>query len=216
MSNESDADIREYERELQDGQNIDYSIEKDPNEEEVVFEDEEELDRKLPKKERLIQTLERMRPYCADMVPTNNKLRKTKIKDLERLLARCLSVTSGLKMKDEFNEPETPKPTPGAAVTETVTNISSSRSGAETLYMANIGIISVIEQLSRQTKEYTGLEVAGWSDDVKRDKEQLVSILEAIYLENSEMVKTYMSPTSVWALYMLSSGATHIKPAKPT
>jgi hypothetical protein len=219
-------DVEEFEDRIlavaEEPRNIEYEVQKTVDTAEVEYNryNERKTGNRLPKKARLMESIEKFRGYLPELIPTPNKLKKTRIADLEKLLARCVATSAGLQMKKEYREEaETEAEVEegggeggggGAGI-----NINSKQTGARTLYMANLGLVSVIEQVSRQTCEYTGVIVEGWSDDIKNDKEQLMQILEGVYAENASIVQTYMSPTSVWALYMLSSGAGHLKGARP-
>lgn len=155
------------------------------------------------KKQALIDSIIEFRPYVND-IPTNNKLKKMKISALEVLLGRCLTQASGLpnKTAPPEGEPLIKNPSPPPT------------SGAEALFLANVGIASVLEQITKQTSEYTGVEIEGWSQDLKNDKENLINILEGVYREHADVCQAYLSPTSIYALYMLSSGAGHLRAKK--
>ena len=150
-------------------------------------------------------------------MPTKNKLKKTKVAALEKKLARLIATASGLSLKPEHADPisepafaSAPAPVSSGPV------LASAKGGAQTLYMATTGMVSVLENVSVQTEDYTGCRLEGWSDDLKKDKEQLMMILEGVYSENAEIVSTYMSASSVLGLYLLTSGAGHLKMKAPT
>lgn len=165
---------------------------------------------KVPRKASLITSIIEFRAYIPDL-PTTNQLKKMKVVALEKLLMDCVAQSSGLGLKGDAPAQPAAKtaPTEDAPI-----NLPRPTSGAEALYLANIGIASVIEQITKQTSDYTGVEIDGWSADLKEQKDTLVDLLDAVYQEHSEVCKTYLSPTSVYCMFMLSSGVSHMKPKK--
>lgn len=86
---------------------------------------------------------------------------------------------------------------------------ADAKMGAAFLFNINFAACKVAELASAnfKVKESTGIDISGLSEETEQNKEQLLAILEQIYIENAGVISPYISPINQYVGLMLMLGA---------
>lgn len=183
-----------------------------------------------PRKEKLTADIEKFRDVCGDIIPAGWKLKKTRVKDLEIILARCVAAAGGhsLRPNTEANPaPPSAPPSAVAGVAETIVAETTVRPSvasrldapglngntvAKTLCDMNILAMEVAEFGTQAAAPYTGgVIVSGAAAELRSRADELEDIIRRVYADNKEICDKYVSPTLAWASMMTAVALKNVK-----
>lgn len=153
-----------------------------------------------PRKQKLIDDIERFRGACPDLLPTPGKLKKTRISDLEIILARCVSEASGVPLKES-----TPNLSTESEATPTVASPGVTKLNDQTIVRAlariNIQAFELAEFASKVAAPHTGFAIEGGANELRSNSDELEQVIAAVYADHKEQLDQYVSPTiAYWSL----------------
>lgn len=153
------------------------------------------------KKNALIQSINNLfektgKPLCY----SQRELNKMRVSDLEKLLAQEVESVAKEKLLTLLPQEE-------QAAASVDSEKLSKGVGISTLYNLNKLIILAAEKTSEHYEESIGTSLKGWWSEIEQDKQQFREILSAIMEQHGNQLEQYMSPLSVYLMFMLMSGA---------
>ena len=157
-----------------------------------------------PRKADIVEAIEGYRSRYPETVPPPEMLRSAKVKDLKLLLAR-------IEKGDEHAAAQ-PEPTDMAGATQ---GPMSPEQYAQLMHFGMVQVAHVVEKVSHETSEYTGMEIKGASAQLQADGEQLRPLLTGVYLEHAKTIGPAMTPTALLSLYLLQLSTSHLQAVEP-
>lgn len=154
-----------------------------------------------PMKAQLIDQIEKFRDHVKVIIPGYHALKKMRNDQLERLLAQCVESSTGLKpqSQEDLSQPQQ------------MPQVNGDNFYGMQLFSANYALVRALEVISQNTSDFSGIEIEGWSDELKRQRDQLLPLLQSVWKEHSASLSTYMSPTGIWAMTMMCGALSHTK-----
>jgi len=151
--------------------------------------------KRKPKKYQLIE----------DILLLSNKLGINETEaELKKLRVSQLNQKLAILMETTINYVQTDIP-PEEQPAHPPVNLGDPDYGAQSLYQLNLVACYFTEKMSCRYTDKLGSNLQGWTDNIKQDKDQLISILRQIYLEHEDSIKDVISPLATWSMFMLSS-----------
>jgi hypothetical protein len=152
------------------------------------------------KKNALIQSINNLfektqKPMCY----SQRELNKMKVSDLEKLLAQEVEAVAKEKLLQLLPQEEQAD---AAGDKDKFTR----GVGISTLYNINKLVVLSAERLTEQYEDKIGTSLKGWWAEIESDKQQFREILSAIYEQHGEGINQYMSPLTVYLMFMVMSG----------
>jgi len=150
------------------------------------------------KKQALIDDITKLYDAMKKPCPMSlAKMKKTKNTELEELLARAVTESTKQVAEQKVVEKQVE-----------AKNEVNSTAAASALYALNKTIIVALEKTSMMFQDKIGTSLEGWSADVDLERKELERILLLIYLDNQEVLETYLSPACQWTIFMIRTAGT--------
>jgi hypothetical protein len=176
-----------------------------------------------PRKEKLIEDIEKFRNVCPEILQSNWKLKKTRIGDLEVILARCVSAASGhpLRPGTAASAPSAPPAAQTPAASGAVGPALDPRLNqpglngktiAGTMVDLNVLAMEVAEFGTQVAAPYTGgYVVEGAARELRAREKELEDIIRNVYADNKEICDKFVSPMLAWSSMMASVALRNVK-----
>lgn len=175
-----------------------------------------------PRKKKLLADIEQFRGACPDLLPAHWKLKKTKVADLEILLARCVSQASGHPLRPNTAASDPPgaerNVVAGAPALDPRLNAPglNGKTVAGTLTDLNILAMEMVEFGTSVASPYTdGFVVSGAAVELRTREQELEDIIRNVYADNKAICDKFVSPTLAWASLMTAVALKNVKKVDP-
>jgi hypothetical protein len=149
---------------------------------------------RVPRKQELIDSIKKLYDKMEKPYPlTENQFKRTRNDELEKMLAETMEEAHKTVIQQQVRDE-------GVKEQE----VNRAQFGALLLWRTQTIALQGLELVSDKYSDKLGTSLVGVTDDVEKEREQIMELLKQIYLEHGTALNEYMSPVSVYLFTMMT------------
>ena len=197
-------EIKDIENQIKDGIII---VEDEP----VNFDKEKSVKTiKIPKKTQVITSIQKIASKLGIPIPSVREMNRTKLNILEKQLAKMTEQLTSKIMNNSLM-PSDPKTDEEKEKEKEKDNYVSDEAAINSLYILNIMGASMIERICRTYRDdpnFKGYPIPNLEDYAKKlsENNELKIVLRDVVKEHGTVIKSFVSPLSMWLMLMIGVG----------